>query len=86
MQLSLLRHSLDEVIWLICLLANHSIAIHNLWNPENKKEPLTEEMLELLTTPYELAEYKDAIMAAMYKGSKRYVKSEEESSKNIKAE
>ncbi|MBR4767159.1 MAG: hypothetical protein IK085_10410 [Clostridia bacterium] len=77
--------ALDEIVWLITLLANQSVAIHNLWNPENKKEVLTEEMVELLSTPYELAEYKDAIMAAMYKGAKRDVESEEDDTKNMKA-
>lgn len=36
--------------------------------------PPTKE-IELLTNPYELAEYKDAIMAAMLKGTKRHVES-----------
>lgn len=78
--------ALDEIIWLICLLANQSVAIHNFLEPENKKELLTEEALELLTSPYELAEYKNAIMAAMYKGAKREIKSEEDAEKNISAE
>lgn len=51
--------------------------IYNLWNSETKKTLLTEEMVELLTSPYDLAEYKNAIMAAMYKGTKRNIQSEE---------
>ncbi len=35
--------------------------------------------MELLTSPLELGEYKNAIMEAMYKGTKRHVKSDEES-------
>ena len=42
--------------------------------------------LQLLFTHYELAEYKNAIMAAMYKGAKREIKSEEEPEKNTSAE
>jgi len=38
--------------------------------------------VELLTSPFELADYKNAIMEAMYKGTKREVESEEEASKN----
>lgn len=38
---------------------------------------LTEEMAELLTTPFELAEYKNAIIESMLNGSKRYMKSKE---------
>ena len=69
--------ALDEIIYLITLLANQSILIHNLKNKDNKRELLTEEEIELLTTPFDLAHYKDAIMAAMLKGTKRNVESEE---------
>ena len=73
--------ALDEIVWLITLLANQSVLVYNLQNPK-KKELLTEDAVELLTSPYELAEYKNAIMDAMVKGTKRHVESEEESSKN----
>lgn len=68
--------ALDEIVWLITLLANQSILIHNLRNKDAKKDPLTEEEVELLTTPFELAEYKNAIMASMLQGTKRYIESE----------
>ena len=74
--------ALDEVVWLITLLANQSVLVHNLQNPSKKRELLTEETVELLTSPFELAEYKNAIMDAMYKGTKRHVESEDETSKN----
>ena len=73
--------AIEEVVWLIVLLANQSILIHNLQNAE-KHELLTEEAVELLTSPLDLANYKNAILEAMMKGTKRYVESEEESSKN----
>ena len=68
--------ALDEIIWLIVLLCNQSILVHNLRNPTEKKELLTTEEVELLTSPMELADYKDAIMEAMYRGTKRNVESE----------
>lgn len=68
--------ALYEIIWLITLLANQSILIHNLKNKDDKRELLSEEEIELLTTPYDLAEYKNAIMASMMKGTKRNVESE----------
>ena len=74
--------AIDEVVWLITLLANQSVLIHNLKNPDNKKELLTAEVVELLTSPLELAAYKNAIMEAMFKGTKRNVESEE-NSKNV---
>jgi len=74
--------ALDEIVWLITLLANQSVMIHNLQNPEKKRELLTEEDVELLTSPFELSDYKNAIMDAMYKGTKRNVESEDEPSKN----
>ncbi len=70
--------ALDEVVWLITLLANQSILVHNLQNPQEKRTELTEEAVELLTSPFELADYKNAIMDAMYKGTKREVESEDD--------
>ena len=68
--------ALDEIIWLITLLCNQSIEIYNLKNSD-KKPFLTEDTVELLTSPGELAEYKDAITEAMLKGTKRNVESED---------
>lgn len=73
--------ALDEIVWLITLLANQSIRIHNRLN-EEKKELLTEDDVELLTSPVEMATFKDAIMEAMFKGTKRYIESEEADTKN----
>lgn len=74
--------ALNEIMWLITLLANQSILVHNLKNKDNPKEILTEEDVEILTSPLELATYKSAITEAMFKGTKRNIESEEESSKN----
>lgn len=71
--------ALGEIVWLITLLANQSILIHNLKNRDEKKPMLTEEDVELLTVPSDLAEYKAAITEAMYKGTKRNIESEEDS-------
>ena len=71
--------ALDEVVWLITLLANQSVLVHNLQNPQDKRELLTEEAVELLTSPLELAAYKESIMEAMFKGAKREVESEDDS-------
>ena len=68
--------AIDEVVWLITLLANQSILIHNLRNKDDKRELLTEDEVELFTTPFDLANYKNAIMASMMKGTKRNVESE----------
>lgn len=70
--------ALDEIVWLITLLANQSILIHNLQNPQEKRDLLTEDAVELLTSPLELATYKNAIMEAMFKGTKREIESEDD--------
>ncbi|WP_456299359.1 hypothetical protein [Mobilitalea sibirica] len=75
--------ALDEIIWLITILANQSILIQNLRNKNSPEDLLTEEEVEILTTPFDLAEYKNAITEAMFKGTKRNVESEEETSKNV---
>ena len=71
--------AIGEIVWLITLLANQSILIHNLKDKEHPKEPLTEDVVELLTTPLDLAGYKTAITEALYKGTKRNVESEKDS-------
>lgn len=75
--------ALDEVVWLITLLANQSVLVHNLQNPAKKRELLTEDAVELLTSPLELSDYKSCIMEAMFKGTKRNIESEDDSSKNV---
>lgn len=68
---------LEEILWLITLLANQSIMRSNLLNGE--KEPLlAEEALEVLTTPAELAGYSEAIAEALNKGTQRNVLSEDD--------
>ena len=68
--------AIGEIVWLITLLANQSTLIYNLKNRDNPKPLLTEEEVEILTAPSELATYKEAITAALYKGTKRNVESE----------
>lgn len=75
--------ALDEIVWLITLLCNQKILIHNLKHPEEKKPELTAEEVELLTSPLELAGYKDAIMEAMYRGTKRNIQSEEHAKNTV---
>jgi hypothetical protein len=74
--------ALDEIVWLITLLANQSLLIHNLQNKDDIKELLKEEDVEILTSPLELSTYKGAIIEAMFKGTKRHIESEEAESKN----
>lgn len=75
------EQAIDEIIWLITLLANQPILIHNYRNPEDQKPLLTPEEMELFTTPVDLSEYKDAIMNALNKGIKRNVVSEADTKK-----
>jgi hypothetical protein len=77
--------AISEIVWLICLLANQSILIYNFKNKDKQKDLLTEEMLEILTTPYDLADCKQAITDCLYKGTKRNIESEE-NSKNVEVE
>jgi len=78
--------AITEIVWLITLLANQSILIHNLTHKDDQKELLTEEAVELLTTPLDLAQFKTAISEALFKGTKRNVVSEEDGSKNVVVE
>ena len=75
--------ALDEVVWLLTLLANQAILVRNLKNKETPEPLLTEADVELLTSPLDLAACKEAITEAMFRGTKRNIESEEESSKNV---
>ena len=78
------EEAINEIVWLIVTLANQPILIHNYKNKANEKPLLTEDEVELLTTPNDLATYKDAITDCLYKGTKRNVVSEE--TKNVVGE
>ena len=74
--------AIGAIVWLIALLANQSILIHNLKHPDAPKAVLSEEAVELLTTPLDLADYKVAITEALIKGTKRNIVSEADA-KNV---
>ena len=78
------EEALGEIIWLITQLANQSILIHNIRHKDNPKALLTEDEVEILTTPHDLTEYKSAITEALFKGTQRNVESENDS-KNVTA-
>jgi hypothetical protein len=71
--------AIGEIVWLITLLANQSILVHNLKNKDDARPLLTEDEVELLTTPFDLAGYKAAITEALYRGTKRNIESEADS-------
>ena len=75
--------ALDEICWLIALLANQSVLIHNLKHKDAPRDLITEEEIELLTTPLDLATCKAAITEAMFRGTKRNIESEDDDSKNV---
>ena len=77
--------AIDEVVWLVTLLANQSVQVHNLRHPKDARPLLTEEAVELLTSPADLAKCKSAIMEAMYRGTARHIESEDNSGKNVQA-
>jgi hypothetical protein len=78
------EEALGEIIWLITLLANQSILMYNVKNKLTPKELLTEDEVEIMTTPYDLTVYKAAITEALFKGTQRNVESETDS-KNVTA-
>jgi len=78
MQADNFEMALEEIVWLITLLANQSVLIHNLKHKGKPKELLSTEMVELLTSPLDLAGYKAAITEAMFKGTARHIESEDD--------
>ncbi len=76
MQAEDLDKAFDKVVWLIVLLANQSILVHNYRHKDAPRELLTEEVVELLTSPADLARYNGAILEALSRGMARTVLSE----------
>lgn len=70
------EQAIEEVIWLICLLANQDVAIWNLQHPDQPRDELSPELIELLTVPADLTSYKSAITAALEEGTRRSIVSE----------
>ena len=68
--------SLDELFWLVALLANQAILRYNYRHKDNPKDLVTVDELELLTSPNEIAGYQQAITEALRKGTERHVQSE----------
>ncbi|MCQ9371176.1 hypothetical protein NQ024_07940 [Corynebacterium sp. 35RC1] len=71
-----LGQTLTEVIWLITLLANQSVQIHNLTHRDNPRLELTEDEVELLTVPADIADYRGAIAEALQRGTRRDILTE----------
>ena len=69
--------AIGEIVWLIVTLANQSILIFNYKNKGSEKPLLTQDEVELLTTPQDIANFKDAITEALLKGTKRNIESVE---------
>ncbi|MCD4549171.1 hypothetical protein [Schaalia sp. lx-260] len=78
--------ALGEIIWIVTLLANQGIQIHNFAHPDDKQELLTEYLVELLTCPADLAGYREAITAALVNGTRREIVSQEPVGKDQQAE
>lgn len=71
-----LGQTLTEVIWLITLLANQSVQIYNLTHRDDPRPQLTEDEVELLTVPADIADYRGAIAEALQRGTRRDILTE----------
>ena len=74
------EETIDELVWLLTLLINQGILVHNAVNKllgEKQKSLFSEDDIEVLTSPADFADYKDAIFEALQKGAMRHIKSEE---------
>lgn len=73
------EETIDELVWLLTLLINQGILVHNAVNKllgEKQKPLFSEDDIEVLTSPADFADYKDAIFEALQKGAMRHIKSE----------
>ncbi|GHU89471.1 hypothetical protein FACS1894202_07730 [Clostridia bacterium] len=76
------EQALGDVCWLIALLANQTIIRHNLMCPDDKKQLITDAYVSVFTSPFEVAEFKDALAECFVRGMKRNIISADDESKN----
>lgn len=67
--------SLQDFVWIVTLLANQGAARHNLANAANPIPLLTEEQVELLTCPSDLAEIGPKLVEVLRRDTNRIVQS-----------
>jgi hypothetical protein len=65
------EQGIEEIVWLIALLANQGVMVHNYHNPDHKREFISIEDIEILTSPQDLIQFKDAILTCMSRGTAR---------------
>ena len=75
--------AIEEIVWLVCELANQYITVEEFILKGKPVPLLSEDMVEAMTTPYDLTLFKDAILEAFKEGMERSVQSE--AIKNTKA-
>lgn len=63
----------EDLEFMLMTLANQAIMQHNYYNPDDKKELLTIETIELFCDPSDFVSWKEAIMYAIAQGSRRNV-------------
>jgi len=68
--------AIDSTVWLICLLANQWVNIHNRRNPSDLREPLTQDDVEMFVDVLELTQLRHAIEGAFASGTKRQVQAD----------
>lgn len=74
------EESIDDLVWLIVLLANQGIMIQNIQNGE-KTPLLTAEEVELFTSPKDLTGFNVAITEALHEGVRMEIESEKNAPK-----
>lgn len=72
-----ITEAIDDIVWLVTLLANQPIIIYNRAHVGEEKPLLTAEDVEYMTGLGDLNDMQDAIMLAISRGSARSIVSEQ---------
>jgi hypothetical protein len=62
-----------DILWMLALLINQTVLIHNMQHPGDKRELITEEYIELFSYQFEIREFTSAVREALSRGSARIV-------------
>ena len=71
--------SLDDFTWMLTLLVNQPILIHNYQNKDAKKDLINEDFIDIMTDISDIPVLAEAMTEALQRGTVRHIEGEAES-------
>jgi hypothetical protein len=71
-----------NILWLMTLLINQGISMHNYMNKESQRDLIDEDFIGVISDPREMMSYRESVISAFSAGSIRHIESGDENPKN----